>query len=175
MANQRNQIVMTESEIATFIEEQRTAKIATLSKSGFPHLIAMWYAVVDGQIWFETKAKSQKIANLRRDDRISCLIEDGLTYDKLRGVSIEGRGVIIEDDPDVLWAVGVGVFERYTGPYTEQQRPSVEFMLHKRVAVRVDVDRIRSWDHRKLGMGAIPVGGSTAASIPFYTPGATLE
>jgi hypothetical protein len=35
-------------------------------------------------------------------------------------------------------------------------------MLHNRVAVRLDVERVRSWDHRKLGMSAMPVGGSTA-------------
>jgi hypothetical protein len=38
----------------------------------------------------------------------------------------------------------------------------VEFMLQKRIAVRVDVDRIRTWDHRKLGMDPIPLGGTTA-------------
>ena len=66
------------------------------------------------------------------------------------------------DDPDALWQVGVSVWERYTGPYTEDMRPFVEMMLHKRVAVRVEPERIRSWDHRKLGMDPVPVGGSTA-------------
>jgi PPOX class probable F420-dependent enzyme len=159
--NQRVQIKMTEAECAEFIEQQRTATIATTGTAGFPHLVAMWYAVIDGKIWFETKPKSQKIQNLRRDDRITCLVEDGLTYDTLRGVSIEGRGVIV-DDPGALWNVGVSVFERYMGPYADEMRPIVEGLLHKRVAVRVDVERVRSWDHRKLGMGALPVGGSTA-------------
>lgn len=49
----------------------------------------MWYAVVDGEIWLETKAKSQKAVNLTRDPRVSFLIEDGNTYDTLRGVSFE--------------------------------------------------------------------------------------
>ncbi len=142
---------MTHAECATFILQQRTATISTLGPTGFPHLVAMWYGAIDGQIWFETKPKSQKIQNLRRDDRITCLIEDGRTYDTLRGVSLEGRGVIV-DDPDALWNVGVSVFERYMGPYTDEMRPLVEVMLHKRVAVRVDVERVRSWDHRKLGM-----------------------
>jgi hypothetical protein len=124
----------------------------------------MWYAVLDGTIWFETKARSQKAQNLRRDDRITCMIEDGLTYDSLRGVSIEGRGAIV-DDPDELWRVGVSVWERYSGPYTEEMRPFVEVMLHKRVAVRVDPERIRSWDHHKLGMDPVPLGGSTAAFL----------
>ena len=159
--NQRAQIKMTDAERAVFIGQQRTATMATLGPAGLPHLVAMWYGIIDGQIWFETKLKSQKIQNLRRDDRISCLIEGGLTYDALHGVSLEGRGVII-DDPDALWNVGVSVFERYMGPYTDEMRPLVEVMLHKRVAVRVDVERVRSWDHRKLGMDLMPIGGSTA-------------
>jgi PPOX class probable F420-dependent enzyme len=167
-ANQRAQIKMTDAERAVFIEQQRTATMATLGPAGLPHLVAMWYAIIDGQIWFETKLKSQKIQNLRRDDRISCLIEDGLTYDTLRGLSLEGRGVII-DDPGALWKVGVSVFERYMGPYSGEMRPVVEVMLHKRVAVRVDVERVRSWDHRKLGMDPLPIGGSTAKYLSAET------
>ena len=89
------------------------------------------------------------------------MIEDGLTYDTLRGVSIEGRGVIV-DDPDAIWEVGVNVWERYNGAYTDEMKPLVEIMLHKRVVVRVDVERIRSWDHRKLGMPPMALDGSTA-------------
>ena len=152
---------MTDDEVAAFIEEQRSATMATVGPTGVPHLVAMWYGVVDGQIWFETKGRSQKAVNLRRDPRITVLLEDGLTYDTLRGVSIEGTAVISED-PDDLWKVGVSVWERYTGPYTEEAKPLVEFMLQKRIAVRVDVDRIRTWDHRKLGMDPIPLGGTTA-------------
>ena len=103
---------MTDAEIAGFIERSRTATMGTIGPSGLPHLVAMWYGVVDGQIWFETKAKSQKAVNLRRDDRISCLIEDGLTYDTLRGISLEGRGVIVED-ADAAWLGGVSVWERF--------------------------------------------------------------
>jgi PPOX class probable F420-dependent enzyme len=158
--NQRSQITMSDDEIAAYIEQRRTATMATIGPNGVPHLVAMWYGVVDGKIWFETKAKSQKVQNLRRDDRITCMLEDGLTYNELRGVSIEGRGVIV-DDPDALWKVGVSVWERYNGPYNEEAKPLVEFMLHKRVAVRVDPERVRSWDHSKLGMEPMPLAGNT--------------
>ena len=62
---QRSQIVMSDEEIAEFIRRHRTANLATHGRDGI-HLLAMWYAVIDGEIWFETKAKSQKIVNLRR-------------------------------------------------------------------------------------------------------------
>ena len=159
--NQRAQIRMTEAEITEFVAHSRIATLASNGPQGTPHLVAMWYAVLDGELWFETKAKSQKVRNLRRDDRVTCLIEDGLTYDVLRGVSIEGTATISED-PDDLLRVGIGVWERYYGPYSPDQRPMVDALMNKRVAVRVVARRVRSWDHRKLGLAPMPVSGSTA-------------
>lgn len=162
--NQRAQIRMSEDEIGEFVARSRTATMATIGPDGLPHLVAMWYAVVDGQIWFETKVKSQKVVNLRRDDRITVLIEDGHTYDKLRGVSIEGHAVI-SDDPDDIWRVGISVWERYNGPYSDEVKPAVEAMMNKRVTVRVEPKRMRSWDHRKLGLPELPLTGTTAAFL----------
>jgi PPOX class probable F420-dependent enzyme len=147
--NKRSSIAMTDAEIAVFIDEQRTATFATIGPTGLPHLVAMWYCVLDGDIWIETKTKSQKALNLIRDDRISLLIEAGEAYEELRGVSIEGRGKTSVDKGE-LWRVGVGVFERHFGPYREQDRPQVEAMLNNRIAVQIEVARVRSWDHRKL-------------------------
>ncbi|MEV6323501.1 PPOX class F420-dependent oxidoreductase [Nocardia sp. NPDC051787] len=162
--NQRAQIVMSDTEITEFLQRSRIATLATIGPAGTPHLTAMWYALIDGEIWFETKAKSQKAVNLRRDPRVTCLVEAGDTYDQLRGVSIEGRAEIVED-AEKLFAVGVSVWERYTGPYSEDVRPMVESMLHKRVAVRVVPERTRSWDHRKLGLPPMPLGGTTAHAL----------
>ncbi|MEH3131100.1 MAG: PPOX class F420-dependent oxidoreductase [Mycolicibacterium neoaurum] len=159
--NQRSKIVMSDEEIAEFIDHSRTATMATVLPNGRPHLVAMWYAVLDGEIWFETKAKSQKAVNLRRDPTITVMIEDGHTYDTLRGVSIDGTAEII-DDPETNMRVGISVWERYTGPYSEEVKPFVEQMMNNRVCVRVVPGRTRSWDHRKLGMPAVPLGGSTA-------------
>lgn len=160
--NQRSQIEMSPEEISAFVASQRTANLATIGATGQPHLVAMWFALIDGVLWFETKAKAQKAVNLRRDARATVLIEDGLTYDTLRGVSFEGTAEIL-DDAEALWAVGVNVWERYHGPYTEELKPFVEVMLHKRVAVRFDATRTRSWDHAKLGLDPMPLGGTTAA------------
>ena len=79
--NQRSQITMTDEEIAAYLERRRTATMATIGATGQPHLVAMWYSIIDGDIWFETKARSQKAVNLRRDPRIRVSVEEGLTYD----------------------------------------------------------------------------------------------
>jgi len=152
---------MSQDEIEDFVASSRGGAVATVGADGQPHLTAMWYGVVDGEIWFETKAKSQKAVNLRRDPRITFLLEDGDTYDTLRGVSFEGTAEIVED-PEAIFRLGVSVWERYTGPYTDDAKPAVEMMMNKRIAIRLVVKRTRSWDHRKLGMPPMPLAGSTA-------------
>jgi len=159
--NKRGSIIMSGAEIAEFVQRSRTLTLATIGPGGFPHLTAMWFAVIGEEIWIETKARSQKVVNLRRDSRSSILIDDGLTYDTLRGVSFEGRGIVVED-PAVLWQVGVNIYERYSGTYSEDVRPVVEALVHKRAAVRFEVERVRSWDHRKMGLAEGVPGGSTA-------------
>lgn len=148
---QRDLIRMTPGEIDEFLHGRHSMAMCSVGPDGSIHAVAMWYGFLDGAIAVETKSRSQKVQNLRRDPRITVLIEDGDVYEELRGVEIVGTAEII-DDPDQLWTVGVSVFERYQGPYTEEMRPFVEVMLNKRVAIKVNPVKVVSWDHRKLGL-----------------------
>ncbi|MCS6806465.1 MAG: TIGR03618 family F420-dependent PPOX class oxidoreductase [Acidobacteriota bacterium] len=145
----RKQIRMTDDEVAAFLQGRHTMSVATIGKDGQPHLVAMWYGFLDGAPAFWTYKKSQKIRNLQRDNRITCLVEEGETYEQLRGAMLIGRGTILEDQAIVI-KVGESVFERYYGQSGEAVRPVIEQMGRKRVVVRIDVERVISWDHRKL-------------------------
>ena len=152
--NQRGQIKMTQEEVDAFLRERHSMTMSTISPDGSIHSVAMWYGFLEGAIAFETKKKAQKVQNLLRDPRLTCLVEAGETYDQLRGVSLVGTGEVIEE-PDRLWELGVSVFERYNAPYTEEMKPFVEVMLHKRVVVKLHVAKTVTWDHRKLGLPAM--------------------
>lgn len=140
---------MSEAEVEEFLQGPHHLQVATIGRDGRPHLVAMWYGFVDGALALWTYGRSQKVVNLRRDPRITCLAEAGRRYDELKGVELLGRAVILEDERSVL-AAGQSVFHRYMGPFTEAARPRLERMSAKRVAVRIDVERVVSWDHAKL-------------------------
>jgi PPOX class probable F420-dependent enzyme len=150
--NSRDLIRMNDDEIHTLLEEQRTLQVATIGHDGWPHVVAMWYALIDGEIVFWTYAKSQKAVNLRRDDRLTCLVETGTRYDQLRGVQIKGRATII-DDREMVRRVGETIWERYTGPLNENTRSMVAAQATKRIAIIVKPVEVVSWDHSKLGGG----------------------
>jgi PPOX class probable F420-dependent enzyme len=153
---QRDLIKMTPDEIDEFVQGWHTMNCATINHDGSIHLVAMWYGFLEGCPALETKAKSQKVANLRRNPQITCLIEEGDKYEELQGVEMVGHAEIIED-PDRIFELGISVFERNSGQkYTPEMKPFVDAMLNKRVVVKINVDKYVSWDHRKLGLG----GGS---------------
>jgi PPOX class probable F420-dependent enzyme len=148
---QRDLVRMSKEEIDAFLRERNTATLCTLFPDGSVHAVGMWYGFLDGDIAMESKAKAQKVLNLRRDPRVTVLIETGETYEQLRGVSLIGAGEIV-DDPERLFEVGVSMYSRYFAPYTEEAKPAVEALMRKRVAIRVKPRRVISWDHRKLGL-----------------------
>ena len=150
--SQRDRIRMSDEEIETFFAEGRKLQIASANADGTPHLVTMYYALLDGDLAFWTYGKSQKAVNLRRDPRLTCLIEDGIAYDRLRGVTVYGEVDLIEDYDQVV-AFGMALTARYPevfGADAEAMRPFVEQQAHKRVVVRVRAKRTASWDHSKM-------------------------
>jgi len=151
MASKRDQIAMTDEELVEYLEEQTILNVATIGPGGYPHVVAMWYEMIDGKAAFWTFGKSQKILNLRRDPKMTCLVESGETYPELRGVELVGAGRIIEDHDQILH-IGVQVALKYNGAaaISDEAMPFLEAQARKRLGVVLDVEQIVSWDHTKL-------------------------
>jgi PPOX class probable F420-dependent enzyme len=148
---------MTEAEAWDLVAEMRKLQVATVGPDGRPHLVTLFHVVLDGRLMFWTYAKSQKIRNLERDPRLTCLVEAGDEYAELRGVQVTGRARILRARADIA-AVGRAVVHRMLGldPDTAPDpavAPEVEREVarqaQKRVAVEVVPERVASWDHRK--------------------------
>jgi PPOX class probable F420-dependent enzyme len=149
--SRRDQIKMSDEEIAAFLDEERTVICATNGVNGFPHLMPLWYLVRDGEIWAWTYAKSQKVKNLERDARATLQVEAGEQYQELRGVKIEADTTIHAITDDVL-AFGLELFQRYGADVTGPEFvDTVRAQAVKRVALQFVPRRVASWDHRKLG------------------------
>jgi PPOX class probable F420-dependent enzyme len=152
--NLRDRIRMTQDEVEEFLSAPRTLQVATINPDGTPHLVAMWYVVRAGQLAFWTYGRSQKVQNLRRDPRISCMVEEGEPgdYGSLRGVSVKGTAEVVEAS-DVVVQLGEDIAAQYFGGLDDASRAGVAHTSTKRVAVIVTPTRVLSWDHRKLSSG----------------------
>ena len=150
----RDAVRMSDREIADFLEDNLKVQVASIGRDGTPHLTTLFYVVLDGRIAFWTYGRSQKIRNLERDDRVSCLVEDGTDYFELRGVSVTGRAEIVRDHDRIL-EIGSAVAVRMVGAKSMDDlgdfgRSTVEKQATKRVAVVIHPDHVATWDHRKM-------------------------
>ncbi|WP_433350384.1 pyridoxamine 5'-phosphate oxidase family protein [Microtetraspora malaysiensis] len=156
--NQRSRIAMSDEEVAGLLGEDRKLQLGTINPDGTPHMVTMFYGLVDGKIAFWTYGKAQKARNIERDQRVTCLIEDGDDYAELRGVMLYGVARRIDDPADIL-GIGMEVTRRMTRmDDVEPLRAYVEQTGRKRVGYIVEPTRVVSWDHRKLA--AVPGQGS---------------
>ena len=151
--SRRDQIVLSEAELAELLVAERVAVVSSLGPRGWPHSMPLWFVVRDGEIWIWTYAKSQKVRNLERDPRATILVEAGREYGELRGAMIEAEARI-HREPDIV----LGFAEELTLRYAEgleqvdgDARAALAAQAPKRVAIQFVPVRPASWDHRKLG------------------------
>src|SRR3954464_2260878 len=153
MPSRRDEIKLTDEELAELIETGRVVVVSSIGPRGWPHSMPLWYVPRDGEIWIWTYGKSQKVRNLERDPRATLLVETGHSYGELRGAMIEAEAILHRDFETVI-----GFAEQLTLRYAEgissvegDAKAALEAQAPKRVAIQFKPVRTASWDHRKLG------------------------
>lgn len=149
MGNIRDKIKLSEDEVAEYLRSSKTLIMATVNHDGWPHVVPMWYAIIDGLVHMHTYRTSQKVRNLERDSRGSALVEDGTIYNELRGVFMRGH-YEIRDDPELCFRIGIESAAKYMNTDEASAAPFVREQVRKRVALIFHPQKITSWDHRRL-------------------------
>jgi PPOX class probable F420-dependent enzyme len=148
----RKAITLSSEEQRQYLEHSHTIILTSIDRQGYPHSVAMWYALdPDGAVVMTTFAKSQKAVNLRRDPRCALLIESGRTYEELKGLLIRGRATLEAGEEKVLDVLET-VHAKYNTPGPKEGlREAMRGQARKRVVIRIRPERVSSWDHAKLG------------------------
>jgi Pyridoxamine 5'-phosphate oxidase len=173
--SRREQITMSDAELADFLNGERTVTCATKGPRGWPHLMPLWYVLREvptddesapptspapptPRIWAWTYGSSQKVRNLERDPRATLQVEAAEEYQELRGVMFECE-VVIHRELDTVAALGAAILLRSSVPrgsappaeLAAEARAAVDAQAVKRVGLEFVERRRTSWDHRKLG------------------------
>ena len=104
---------MSDEEYRAFMMQgTRTAKVATVSANGLPHVKPVWFVLDGDDLLFTTHESYVMTRHLRRDPHIALSIDDQEAPYSF--VIVEGAVTLSEDlDELVRWATMIG--GRYTG------------------------------------------------------------
>ena len=143
---ERPDIRLTPDQEAAFLREHRKCALATLDQDGFPHIVAMNFAVRDGAFYMTSYGKAQKVLNIRRDPRVALMVEAGSAYAELQGVMVRGHCEILEG------AEAVGQVFQWMAEDRREPRPAgASRSAPKRVVLKIVPTKTVTWDHSKLG------------------------
>jgi nitroimidazol reductase NimA-like FMN-containing flavoprotein (pyridoxamine 5'-phosphate oxidase superfamily) len=143
---QRPDIRLTPDEQAAFLRKNRKCALATLDQEGFPHLVAMNFAVRDGAYYMTSYGKAQKVLNIRRTSKVALMVEAGSAYAELKGVMVRGHCEIAEGAEAVSQ-----VFAWMAEDRGEPRPPGAAASAPKRVVLKIVPTKTVTWDHAKLG------------------------
>ncbi|HZA61076.1 MAG TPA: pyridoxamine 5'-phosphate oxidase family protein [Actinomycetota bacterium] len=135
---------LTPQELNDYLTTQRIVRVATADESGEPHVVPLWFVWHDGAVFMNSTLGNLTVENMLRSGRATAVVDDGVEYDVLRGVTIHGTVRRADDDPrqpevERLWsqkymAGGEVPYRRWRG----------------RTWLRIDPDSTTSWDFRKI-------------------------
>ena len=169
--SRRDQIRMSDEELRDFVAGSQTIVINSIGADGVPHPMPMWFGVEDdGAIVMTTFRKSQKIRNLRRDPRVSLLVEDGTVYSELRGAVLYGTAELIDDSERVIDILAAVATRNQPAPDAEAMK-GMRAVLSKtatsgRRAFRISMTRLLSRVgevSRRCALNRTPLNRSSSA------------
>ena len=154
-------IAMSPDELDAYLRGERTCRVATTGIDGSPHVAPLWYAWDGSRLWLSSLVRSQRWTDLTRNSRISVVIDGGTEYHELHGVELSGQATVVGETPR-----GSELNDELTEPerlFAEKYMGGGPFISDGRHGwLRVDVDKIVSWDFRKnpaLRRASRPAGG----------------
>lgn len=105
---------MAPDEVRAFLSDgTRTAKLATVSTDGRPHVVPVWFVLDGDDVVFTTHEGSQKGRALRCDPRVACCVDDD--HPTYSYVMVSGTATISTDLDDLVrWATRID--HRRDGP-----------------------------------------------------------
>jgi PPOX class probable F420-dependent enzyme len=133
---------MDDGELAAFLARAWTARVATTSPDGWPHVVPLWFVWMQGTLLVNTTRGNRTVRNLEADPRAAVSIDDGERYDELRGAVLRGDLVEAADDDGSLTAAFGAKYFGGNQPHFASWR--------NRFFLRMEPQRISSWDFRKI-------------------------
>lgn len=101
VSQERRRIVLSirldQQEINEFLDHGHTLVLTTIDRDGYPHSTPLWYVYMDGLIYTRGRRNGQKVANIKRNEKVSCLVEEGNRWRDLKAVMVRGRAEEVTD------------------------------------------------------------------------------
>ncbi|MDA4119476.1 MAG: PPOX class F420-dependent oxidoreductase [Thaumarchaeota archaeon] len=119
-----------DSKAEAFLKGIYFGKIATIRKDGSPHVTPIWYMLDEGKLIVNTTTDRVKYWNIKRDPRVSFLVDDGYPY-----IMIQGKARIATERDAMKDIETLAI--RYTGEEKGRKAARDRYWMQPRVSIEI--------------------------------------
>ena len=138
---------MPDDNLESFLGRPLIAKLCTHNKDGTIHIAPIWFNYDSGEILLGTQELTQKVQNIKRNNRVTVLIDT--TEPNLAGAIIYGQARL---DYDEIITKRASIFGKYMDPSNAPGLATKLASQWKPVVIRIKPERIISFDY-SIGFG----------------------
>ena len=146
-------VLLSSDEAWAVVEASHTGVFTSLRRDGMPIALPIWFVVLERRVYVSGPASAKRVARVRRDPRVSFLVESGERWAELRAVHLTGRARIVTE-PELLARVAGALDAKYRAFRTPRPAMPAATRAHYETAlatIEITPDEpILSWDNARL-------------------------
>ena len=135
---------LNEEELAAFLEQAQFARLGTLNQDGTIHIAPIFFKYQDGQILMATQEPSRKVRNIKRNNKVTVLIDK--TEVPFKGALIYGTAELDYED---VFQKRIAIFKRRLSQEEAETYARRLISKWKCVIIRITPDKVASFDYSK--------------------------
>jgi len=123
--------------VEKFLKGKYFGKLATTMKDGSPHVTPIWYMLEDGKVLVNTTTSRVKYFNIKRDNRVCLLVDDGYPH-----VIVFGKARMAKERDANKDIESLAI--RYTGAQAGRKAARERYWKQERATIEITPERVVS-------------------------------
>ncbi|MGA3108902.1 MAG: pyridoxamine 5'-phosphate oxidase family protein [Candidatus Bathyarchaeia archaeon] len=138
---------MKSDEIRQYLDKPLLARLAT-SDAGWPHVVPVWFEFDGEEFWIPAQAKTVKVGHVRRDKRVSLIIDtfkEPISKFNVKQVMVKGEAELVKDhdlETNPSKSRTIRIYRRYLGKESEDAELVSKLLTIERYLIKVKPVRI---------------------------------
>ena len=146
---------LTPEESWAFLEKGHTGILTSLRRDGWPISLPVWYVALDRRIYVSGPSRTKKWGRMKRDPRVSFLVETGLKWKELSAVHVTGRARSVDDPAELarVQAVMDAKYAAFRGDRSKMPTATAQHYQQGSATVCIEPEgKLLTWDNARLGV-----------------------
>ena len=127
-----------------FLKSQKVLRLATIGKNKTPHIAPVWYRYVNKKIQIGTNAKTRKVKNVIKNNKVSFCVDVGINAPNIYGVMGQGEARLILEKTKVK-IIAKKILLRYFK--TLENKSAQELLEDTDCIIEINPEKYSVWNY----------------------------